>query len=254
LYNLTLYVIIKEMSTLNSSNDELSPIPDTGWYDTSLTNFKRFRSLLRRDLHVEGRENVPAREPLIFAGSHHEGFRDTPAMVLALEGIRLRFMAAEDFFHIPIISWMFRDKWGAIPVMRTRMDREQIALHKAVQTLHYKEDPNLAIFPEGKMKDGSTIEKIEKGIGLIACYGEARIIPVGISSKGSFNFNPGLCDLWVKIGEPIDYIPLDAEYEPGSFTRSRLDKQRIDETTENIRIGMQNTLNEANQMMSFGRK
>jgi 1-acyl-sn-glycerol-3-phosphate acyltransferase len=242
------------MNTLNSSNNELSPIPDTGWYDTSLTNFKRFRSLLRRDLHVDGRENVPAGEPLIFAGSHHEGFRDTPAMVLALEGIRLRFMAAEDFFHIPIISWMFRDKWGAIPVMRSGMDREQIALRKAVQTLHYKEDPNLAIFPEGKMEEGKIISKIGNEVGMIACYGKARVIPVGISSKGSYNFNPGLCDLWVSIGEPIDYAPLEATYGPGRLVRSKADRQRVAETTINIRTGMQLALHEANQMMGLRKK
>ena len=151
---------------------------------------------------VEGMENIPKHGGTIFA-SNHGSFFDPPT-VAAVSPRIVHFLAKEELHKGKIMSAIFY--WMlAYPVKRGSSDRQ--AVRKAIDTL--KSGNVLLIFPEGTRRTGGNLEKIERGIGLIAMKTGVPIIPVYILGKYKL-----FRSVTIKFGKPF-YVPQESLSEPG---------------------------------------
>lgn len=97
---------------------------------------------------VEGRKNVPPRGPC-FIVANHSSYLD-PVVVGCASPRRVYFVAKEELFHNPLVSFFLR-QLGAFPLRRGEVDKE------AVRTIFelVKEERVICFFPEGTRNDGS---------------------------------------------------------------------------------------------------
>ncbi|MBI4654842.1 MAG: 1-acyl-sn-glycerol-3-phosphate acyltransferase [Nitrospirae bacterium] len=119
--------------------------------------------------HVEGKGNIPFKGGVIIA-SNHISYLDPPLIGAALLR-RATFMARRGLFNIPLLGWYI--KHFAIPV-----DREKTlpsTIKEAVRRL--KNGEAIVLFPEGRRSETGELLEGRKGVGLIACKGNAAVIP-----------------------------------------------------------------------------
>ncbi len=165
-------------------------------YENLLSFFSGFIRWLFR-VRVEGLENIPKGGCLLCC--NHIDYPD--AMILAASLPRsVRFLAKRELFHIPFISW-FLKKSGAIPVRRNSADLS--AIKGVIQAAQNGEA--VAIYPQGhrcKGKDPRATE-IRNGIGMMAYYASAPVVPVCIHLKKN-RYAP-FRRTHLLIGEPITY-------------------------------------------------
>lgn len=125
---------------------------------------------------IEGVENVPKDEPLIFCGNHRT-FLDPPLIVVTAKR-DMHFLAKEELYKNPFLSflgWIFE----AIPVKRDAKDINAIK-----QSLKYlKKGECIGLFPEGTRNGLEKGEKVKDGARFFAIRGGAKVVPVGISGK-----------------------------------------------------------------------
>jgi 1-acyl-sn-glycerol-3-phosphate acyltransferase len=157
-----------------------------------------FRSLFRLLFkfvyrwRIEGRENVPTSGAVVVC-SNHISLLDPPLLGASLER-QVFFMAKEELFHIPVISFLIR-RFGAFPVKRGAGDRA--ALRTALSIL--QRGDVLGIFPEGTRSKTGRLGKPQSGVSLLAIKGNAVVVPAAII--GPFRmFRP----IRIVFGKPID--------------------------------------------------
>jgi len=149
---------------------------------------------------IRGKENIPARGPLIVVANHVH-IADPPLLSASIPR-RIVFMAKEEVFHHLVQGPLVRG-FKAFPVRRGGLDRE--ALRQAQQVL--KEGLALGMFPEGTRSPTAQMQQGLAGASLIAMRSDAPILPVGITGtekiKGvGFVFRH--LKLTVSIGEPFN--------------------------------------------------
>jgi len=121
-------------------------------------------------LKIVGRENVPKTGPVILA-SNHVSYLD-PIIVGVSLPRRLNFLAKEEIFNGPLLSWLMK-KLQAFPVSRERVGPSTV--RNALKLL--EKGKALLLFPEGTRGDGKSFLKAKNGIGIIAGRSGAVIIP-----------------------------------------------------------------------------
>jgi len=159
-------------------------------------------------IEVEGREHVPAGEPLIVAGGPHRNWIDGFLLIAALPAEpRLVFLASENV----------ADRWwrravlrlvGGVEPVSTASALNRGALAAALRVL--ARGDRLGIFPEGwDHIDGPMREvgAFRRGVAFIAQQSERRVLPVAVA---------GSKPLWrgemlrLQIGPPLDPPPTAA--------------------------------------------
>ena len=183
------------------------------WFYYLGTTLMKFLLLLLTRWRVKGKDNIPARGPLIVV-ANHLSLVDPPLLSASIPR-RIVFMGKEEAFRHPIQGPLARG-WRAFPVRRERLDRE--ALRQAQQVL--EGGLVLGMFPEGKRSPTAQMLQGYPGTSLIALRNSAPILPVGITGtegiKGiTFIFRRP--KITVNIGEPFDLPPID-----GRLTREGL--------------------------------
>ena len=160
---------------------------------------------------IEGLENIPQKEPVIFCGNHRT-FLDPPLIEVTAKR-EAHFLAKEELYHNPFLSflgWVFE----AIPVKRDSKDINAIKL-----SLKYlKKGECIALFPEGTRNGLAKGEKVKDGAAFFALRSGAKVIPVGISG------GTGVFDkVTIRYGKPLDFSNYGKE-----------DKEALDKITESI--------------------
>ncbi len=145
-----------------------------------------FKLILR--WKVIGKEYGPDNGSLVIMANHVSFF--DPPVVGSILSRPVHFMAKEELFRIPVLSWVIKNV-GAFPVKRGRPDRA--ALKKSYKIL--KSNEVLGIFPEGTRHKPGNLGKARSGAVIIPIKMKTPILPVGIKYKG--------LKLYVSIGKPF---------------------------------------------------
>ncbi len=124
------------------------------------------------DLHVTGRQNVPATGPVLLAGNH-SGLLDGP-LVYFTSPRPIVVLAKSELFvgrWPPVLGAL-----GLVPLHRGTADRA--ALHSGLA--HLSESGALCVFPEGTRGSGA-LEQVADGIAYLALRSGAPVVPVAVS-------------------------------------------------------------------------
>lgn len=126
---------------------------------------------------VEGMEDLPSGGVLLCA--NHSSNWDPVQIVISLPvNYRLRIMAKNSLFRIPVVSWVVR-KLGAFPVDRGNFDIN--AVKTAIKTI--KDGENLLVFPEGTRVEKEGDVEIKGGVAVIGIRTGAIFVPVFVDGK-----------------------------------------------------------------------
>jgi 1-acyl-sn-glycerol-3-phosphate acyltransferase len=126
-------------------------------------------------IRLEGVENIPRDEPLIFAGNH-SSWLDGPLVVI--EAPRTIRCLAKVEMYKGILGWLLR-LVGQIPIDRGKADR--VALHTALDEL--ARGNAIGVFPEGTRGSGE-MAAVQHGIAYLAVHGRCRVLPVACLGTG----------------------------------------------------------------------
>jgi 1-acyl-sn-glycerol-3-phosphate acyltransferase len=151
-------------------------------------------------LKIEGLENVPLDQPVVFA-ANHVSFMDGPTLAAAIPR-RLYFFMNREAFNLRPWRRLFK-QLGFIPLDRTR--GFTTAVRRAVGVL--SKGKNLVIFPEGDLTKDGRLGKFRHGVSVIARHAAVPIVPV--ATRGLFEVLPAGAP-WIRFrritvtfGEPI---------------------------------------------------
>lgn len=146
-------------------------------------------------LHVEGRENVPAKGAIIVAPNHKSDW-DPPLIGVAFDTRIIHYMAKEELFKNPIFGWIIR-QFGTFPVKRGAVDRT--AIRQAIREL--KAGNPLGIFPEGTRIRREGLGRFHSGMASLALMTGTPILPVAVIGSRYLPHRKG--PLAVLIGKPV---------------------------------------------------
>jgi 1-acyl-sn-glycerol-3-phosphate acyltransferase len=170
--------------------------------------YRGLRKLLPKTLvpylrmSVEGQDNVPEVQPVIFA-ANHLSFIDS--IVLPLSVSRpIYYLAKADYFESWRTRWFFRAA-GCVPTKRSE-GKGDGALEAGVEILR-SGDP-IGIYPEGTRSPDGRLYRGKTGPVRMALEAEVPIIPVGIEGtdkvQPSGTYGVRRHPVTVRLGEPLD--------------------------------------------------
>jgi glycerol-3-phosphate O-acyltransferase/dihydroxyacetone phosphate acyltransferase len=125
--------------------------------------------LFFRRIETSGAETVPRDEPLIFVLNHPNGLID-PALVFCAMPRRISFLAKSTLFEMPIIGGLLR-LVEALPLYRRADAPADASLNLrtfARSRELLRRNRCIAIFPEGRSHDSTTLLPIKTGAARIA--------------------------------------------------------------------------------------
>jgi len=166
-----------------------------------------FRVLFSWEL--AGEERIPAEGGAVVAGNH-PSYLD-PVLLTVASPRRIRFMAWEALFKVPILGSVIRG-FGAFPV-DTRRGRGRDAFAQAKALIEAGEV--VGLFPEGKRSRGGWMEQsLREGVARLALETSVPLLPVTI--VGAFRVwpyhqrlpKPGR--IKIRFHAPIDPRPLSS--------------------------------------------
>ena len=146
-------------------------------------------------INVKGIENVPSGGGKFILISNHQSNLDPVMLGLYLKNRRLFFMAKQELFKIPILSFIIK-KLGAFPVKRGNRDLRAIKTAKDL----VNGGKMLAMFPEGTRSRDGKLSKPKVGFAKIALETGAKIIPCSIFYCGKRPRSR----VFVEYGPPIE--------------------------------------------------
>ena len=186
--------------------------------------------------------SVPSTGPVLLVANHPNSLID-PALVVAVAGRPVRFLAAAPIFDDPTIGWLIKAA-GSIPVYRPHEDAGSIDKNRQMFDAVFEElrrGEAVGIFPEGTSHSEPSLVDLKTGAARIA-FGTLEqhgcaptIVPVGMvpTQKGRYRSK-----MLVVIGDPIEWRDLRE--------RGVEDREAVRELTDRIADGLSRvTLNVA---------
>jgi 1-acyl-sn-glycerol-3-phosphate acyltransferase len=141
-----------------------------------------------RQIEVVGLEQVPADQPVIFAGNHPNSLID-PVLIVTSCGRIVSFAAKDVLFKSRLLRVVLR-AMGAVPIAR-REDHAQVSSQneEAFEAMFevLKHLGAIGIFPEGLSHDASQLARLKTGAARLALTATARnavtvrIVPCGLT-------------------------------------------------------------------------
>jgi len=157
---------------------------------------------------VEGFENIPLGEPIIFAANHQNALMDAMA-VLSAKHWQPVFLARADIFKKPTIAKILK-LFKIMPIYRKRDNVDTIAYNeeifiKSVDIV--KKRRILIIFPEASHVGKRILRPLRKGLARIAFQAQdelkdttVNVIPIGINYSTYFHMRS---TVQVNFGQPV---------------------------------------------------
>jgi 1-acyl-sn-glycerol-3-phosphate acyltransferase len=157
-------------------------------------------------VRVEGRENVPRGEPLIFICNHQSSF--DIKLAFAFVPKNFCFVSKEEITRIPIVGGYMKTA-GHIGMPREEDRRAYAALLEIVEKA--KEGKSLLIFPEGTRSPDGRLGPFKRGVAHIILKAGRRVIPMAIIGsrqflpKGSTMCYPEHREITIRFGKPVSF-------------------------------------------------
>lgn len=176
---------------------------------------------------------LPATGPVLIVANHNNSLVD-PALVAAMAGRNVRFMAKSPLFSHPLIGWLIKGV-GSVPVYRQQDDPTKLAQNlDSFRDVHkvLAEGDVVGIFPEGISHSMSRLAPLKTGAARIALGAAAQrgsdfpIIAMGLVFRDRDTFRS---EAHVIIGEPFRWDDLVGDLSNRSAVR---------ELTERIQVAM----------------
>ena len=160
---------------------------------------------------IEGQENIPLDEPLIYCGNHRT-YLDPPLIVVTAKR-HVRFMAKIELKKNPLFAFL-----GVVfdGIYVNRDSKDITAIKTVLKAL--KNGECVALFPEGTRNGMEKGEKVKDGAAFFAMRSGAKVMPVGISG-GTGKFDK----VTIRYGKPLDFSSYDKN-----------DKEVLDKITDEI--------------------
>lgn len=174
---------------------------------------------------------VPAEGPVLLVANHPNSLMD-PALVAAVAGRPVRFLAKAPLFTDPMVGWLVRGS-GAIPVYRRADDESEVAKNEdSFRTVYsvLAQGAAVAIFPEGISHSQPSLAPLKTGAARIALGGAGLlgrpipIVPVGLTFRRKDTFRS---EALAVVGEPVEWAGLEGrgvdDYEAVRELTARID-------------------------------
>lgn len=160
--------------------------------------------LFYRRAHLGGA--VPAEGPVLLVANHPNALID-PVVVARIAGRRVRLLAKEPLFRMPVVSWLVKGM-GCLPVYRAKDGADpkaNAATFAAVEEALVRGDC-VALFPEGVSHHEPRVQPLKTGAARMALAAKARgakvrVVPIGLVYRDKGRFRS---DVAAKIGAPIE--------------------------------------------------
>jgi 1-acyl-sn-glycerol-3-phosphate acyltransferase len=171
--------------------------------------FNRFYKKVQSD----GNENIPKKEPIIFAANHQNALMD-PLAIIFTNPNQSVFLTRADIFDNPILLKIF-SFLKMLPVYRIKDGADSLKINerifnKSVEILEAK--MSVALFPEATHTDKRHLRHLKKAVPRIAFMAEEKndfnlnlkVVPVGIYYEDYVHTNS---KLFVNYGKPLSLKP-----------------------------------------------
>ena len=211
-----------------------------------------------RRVEVDGVENVPRKDPVIFVLNHPNALVD-PAFLLCLAPRRVSFLAKAPLFKIPVLGFLVR-AMDSLPVYRPQDEGQDVSRNRetfAAASELLSRGGTIGICPEGVSHDEPGLRPIKTGAARIALGAVStgnvdglKIVPAGLyyTSKTTFRSaallyfgkpievprvaltadgnppRPAVHELSKKIEAALREVMLDAEHEEALHTIARAER------------------------------
>ena len=142
---------------------------------------------------VQGTEHLAEDASKFFVGNHQSAL-DIPILVAVLHG-RIRFMAKETLFRIPLFGWIIR-RYGHVPIDRSRPRATFRTLQRMIARLE-RRPISFVVFPEGTRSTDGRLLPFRKGTMKICQRAGLSVVPFAIHGssavheRGRFRVRPG---------------------------------------------------------------
>lgn len=192
-------------------------------------------------MSVDG-ERVPATGPALLLANHPNALID-PAMVVAVAGRPVRFLAKAPLFSDPLLGWLIRGS-GSLPVFRQQDDPAAMgqnqdtfrAVHRALA-----DGSAVGIFPEGTSHSEPAMVPLRTGAARMALGAAALLggrafplVPIGLSLREKETFRT---DAVAVIGAPVAWDDL-AGAGDGDADAVRALTQRMQEALHDVTVNV----------------
>ena len=177
----------------------------------TLSSLMRLAVFLLAKWDVSGVEHIPQGQGCVLV-SNHVHIIDPPLLAASSPGRRLRTMAKQELFSLPLIGRIFT-AYGAYSVKRNGRDLK--ALRESLRLISTGEA--ILLFAEGTRSGGGPLQVAHGGAALIALKSGKPVIPVSI--RGSNVKFPHVFFQWivrrrphivVRFGAPVNLQGIEA--------------------------------------------
>lgn len=190
------------MAEINYTKRNVSDFTDAKYRNQILGRFLCTKILYRLFYSIEysGKENIPTDRNYI-AAPNHISLMD-PVIVGEAINEPIAYMGKKELFEKNrLFAWVF-DQVACFAINREKL--EVSTIKTAINVLKTQKW-RLGIFPQGGIKRNKKIEKINKGVAIIAKQMKTDIVPIGITGCETPNWIPFKGKIKIKIGEPISH-------------------------------------------------
>ncbi|HEU0299063.1 MAG TPA: 1-acyl-sn-glycerol-3-phosphate acyltransferase [Longimicrobium sp.] len=186
--------------------------------------------------------SVPREGPVLLVANHPNSLMD-PALVAAVAGRPVRFLAKAPLFTDPAVGFLVRGS-GSIPVYRRADNEGEVAKNEdTFRAVHaaLAEGAAVAIFPEGTSHSNPSLAPLKTGAARIALGGAARlgaalpIVPVGLVFRRKETFRS---EALAVVGEPVEWADL-AGYGLDDFEVVRELTARIEGALQAVTLNLE---------------
>ena len=174
-------------------------------------------------LQVEGKENLPAHGPVIFA-ANHQGYADIVISCAVLNRFQFGFVAKENLSKIPLYGKWIKD------IRSVMLEREDAraslrAINEGIGLL--EKGFSLLVFPEGTRSRQKAMSRFRRGSLRLATKPGVPVVPITINGTHRIFEDTGV----LRKGATVDFIihpPIETK------NMDKAEANRLTETVEEI--------------------